>query len=261
MATVTLPIKSDETCSNIFLLDERLCLDVSLDVINFNFNQLQSNLNVINNYGQQWNNLFTVFANNSSRWFTSSTNVYSLSSKWVNTYQTINSLSATWCKEFSLYYPTILEINSWYALNTNAKNSIATNWLNLNFPASSFPKNQIISFYINLYQQKPFTFSFMRSLYEPCTPNGGGASVSCGQCPTPSRGCNHHGGRAGYGPCTNAYDGCSKQTTGYGTQSFSCRANGYKTLVIGKTQNYVDTSTARVIRLRFQNINNNWSAI
>jgi hypothetical protein len=261
MPTVTLPIKSDETCSNIFLLDEKLCLDTSLGVINFNFQQLSSNLRILNTYGQQWNSLFTVFANNSSRWFTSSTNVYSLSSKWVNTYQTINSLSATWCKEFSLYYPTIVEIGSWYALTTNARNNIAINWLNLNFPASKFVNNQIISFFINLFQQKPFTFNFIRSLQEPCTPNGGGASVSCGQCASPHRGCNHHGGKAGWGPCTNAYDACTKRTTGYGTQSFSCTGNGAKTLRIGKTQGYVDTSTARVVRLRFQNINNSWSAI
>lgn len=258
MSTISLPTKSDETCSNAFLLDENLCLNTSLGVINYNVQHLSGGLTFLNDYGQQWNNLFTIFANNSARWIISSTNLKTLSAKWVDTYKTVNALSANWCKEFSLYLPTMINLNYWNSISFNDQLNIGQQWLNLNFPPRQMANGQEVSLYVYLFEEKPFSFSFQRSLYEPCTPNGGGATVSCGQCPTPFRGCNHHGGRAGWGPCDNAYDYCTKVTTGAGTLEFSCEGQGAKTLSIGLTQNYVENYTAGVQRIRYINLNNTW---
>jgi hypothetical protein len=262
MSTTNLPIKDDESCSNVFLIDERLCLSESFPIINVNIDQLKNNLSIIESYGRQWNNLFSLFTGSSARWIQSSLNVYKTSGVWVDMYNTVKTLSANWTKEFSLYYPTVLEINNWYNQSEGTQDSIIKPWLNSNFPATDYTSEQTISLYISLYQELPFQYRFNRSMYEPCTPQGGGITLSCSVCPTPYRGCNHHGGKAGYGPCTNAYDACHATTSSSGMASYSCvPSSGIKTLNIAKYRTYTDTSIARIIRIRYRRYNNAWIRI
>lgn len=253
----TIPSKEEPLCSNAYLIDKRSCLKNSLSVINFNTNQLHLGLSALDVYAQQWNNLFTIFTVNSASWYDSFTNVQTFSASWNDTYNTINSLSSHWCKEITLYYPYSQEIYSWYSLSSASQNTTINTWLNYTFPANGFSLGQPISVNVNLYETTPFSFNFARSLYDPCTPSGGG-SVSCGECALPFRTCNHHGGQAGYGPCTNSYAGCRRATSNSGPSSFACPGYGAKNLQIGMSQNYTDTHSARIIRLKFRNVSNNW---
>jgi hypothetical protein len=252
--------KTTPTCSNVYLIDENLCLSNSLKTINYNVSSLSSSIVDVTRYYTSWINLYTVFTTYSAKWIKTATNIQSFSATWLDTATTISSLSSIWGKPFTVYYPKMIDIVYWNSITKTNQNQTLINWLNVNFNPQITNLNQIIDVVVYFYQYQPFTFSFNRSLYEPCTPTGGGLSISCHGCGRPYRGCNHHGGRAGKGPCTNAYAACGVSTSVQAV-SISCTGTGAKLLNVGLSRSGVDKNVARTSTIRFQNINKNWTAI
>jgi hypothetical protein len=253
--------KTDKTCSNSYLIDENLCLSETLDVINYNTVSLSAAIFNIGKYDKTWKNLYTILNTYSSKWIRTATNIQQFSAKWVDMATTVKTLSSTWQKEFTVYYPNMLDINYWNGLSTNAQNQILTSWLNTNFGPYKNNLNQIISVVVYLNQQSTFSFNFNRSYYESCIPNGGGASVSCNGCKKPYQMCNHHGGKAGVGPCTNLFDACTVTRMQSSPDAVSCVGSGSKFLTIGLSRSATEINTARVVRVKFQNINRVWTQI
>ena len=58
---MSIPAKITPACSNIFLLDENLCVGNSLNIINSNVTTLTSALLSLENYQSNWNNTYTNF--------------------------------------------------------------------------------------------------------------------------------------------------------------------------------------------------------
>lgn len=251
--------KTTPTCSNIYMIDQDLCLANSLNLIKYNFNSLNYSISYLNSFRAAWYNLYTKTVSNSAIWIKTATNIQSYSAIWLDTSATVTALSSTWSKPYTFYYPNMIDISTWYGSTTQSKNTIL-NWLNANFNPKKYAINQNI--YINLYltQQQPFSFKFERSLNESCTPNGGGLSLSCNGCPLPHRGCNHHGGAAGYGPCTNAYAGCRRSYTSSGA-NVTCVGTGGKMLKVGLNRVAYDNNIARTITLVAKNTNRVWSIL
>jgi hypothetical protein len=237
--------KIQPQCSNAFLIDENLCLSNSLNIINNNTITLSSALHELENIAHYLNTVYTLFTINSGGWLQASSNVEKNKDKWNNIYNIVNSTSANWANEFSIFYTTIYEINDWNSNKSDYINSYINDWININFPASDYSDNQIISIYVNLYQDYYFMLGtgFSAEFYHACVPKikqGDGSVIdsftktvkcdgtTCGG--RPSRGCNHHGGKAGNGPCDNAYDHCGAVTTGGGPVYYTCPAYGAQQL-------------------------------
>lgn len=246
--------KTNPTCSNIFLIDQNLCLGNTLNTINYNFSSLQISLSGLERYNNDWYNLYTIFSSYSAKWIRTATNIQTFSAKWIDTTTTVNSLSSRWGKSFTLYYPTMININTWNSYSTSVKNSVIVTWLNNFFKASEYASDQIVEVVVYLNQNQQFSFRFNRSYNESCTPNGGGIVVTCTGCPLPSRGCN----RKGRG-CFNAFTECRRSISG--RASFSCTGTGGRRLTVGMVRTATDKNIARTVVLKYKNINNRWTAI
>ena len=252
--------KIDNTCSNIFLIDEGLCLANTLNLMNYNVASLSNAVFNISKYDHSWFNMYTIFTAYSAKWLQTATNMQDFSASWIKMSTTVSILSSDWIKEYTLYYPNVIDINTWYGSDQTPS---ILNWINNVYNSSTLPtvNGQVISVVIYLSQNQPFSFRFNRSYNEPCTPNQGGGNVQCNGCSKPFQGCNHHGGNAGVGPCTNLYDACSVSNGGPSYASVSCDGTGSKTLNIGLNRSSVDSNIARTIHLKYKNINNVWTAI
>jgi len=257
---MSIPVKLTPTCSNIFLINENLCLANSLNIINYNVSSLSSALGFLENYQAHWSNLYSTFQTYSAIWIQSVTNVQTFSSNWVSFSNTVISLSGDWQKPYTIFYPQMLEINSWYAESPTDRNDYIINWLNLNFSPNNYNDKQIINVTVYLYEEQLVSFNFSRSYDESCTPNCTGVSVSCsaGSCPGLYQGCNHHGGLAGVKGCDNVYSYCSQQATFSAPQNVSCVGHGGRTLSVALNQNSLDTHVSQTINIPFINTNNNW---
>jgi hypothetical protein len=255
-----IPTKLDEQCSLINLIDENQCVGNSLVIVNNNLINLSSALQNLDDYSFFWNSAYTSFQANSGTWLIAASHIQQYNELWNSAYSTVQTLSSNWSNPFIVFYPEIILIDDWYTNQTQYLNNNLLNWITTNFPPQTFSINQLIYIQVNLYQTYPFNFTFNRELQENCAPNGG-LSVSCNECGRPSRGCNHHGGLAGWGDCDNAFNHCGLDI-GVGGSSFSCQGTGGKTLKIQKTINSTDTSIARILKFTYQNSNNNsWSFI
>jgi hypothetical protein len=250
-------IKIDNTCSNIYLIDEGLCLGNTLDLINYNINSLQYAISSIKQYESVWYNLYTTFTSYSAKWLQTATNIQAFSATWIDMSTTVSNLSSDWNKEYTLYYPYIIDINTWYSTD---QTPTIKNWLTNAFTTLPKSNSLIVSVMVYLKQNQLFSFSFNRSYTEACIPNVGGYTISCNGGSKPYQGCNHHGGNAGVGPCTNLYDVCSRSTPSV-SGKISCQGSGGKTLNIGITRSAIDTNIAQTVKLRFNNINNIWTSI
>lgn len=246
--------KTNPSCSNIFLIDQNLCLGNTLKTINYNFSSLQISLSSLERYNNDWYNLYTIFSTFSARWIRTATNIQTFSAKWIDTTTTVNSLSSRWGKSFTLYYPTMINIDLWNSYSTSEKNSIIRGWLNNFFRPSDYALDQIVEIVVYLNQNQQFSFTFNRSYEEKCTPNGGGIVVRCTGCALPYRGCN----RKGRG-CFNAFTECGRTITGQA--SVSCTGTGGRKLTVGIVRTAVDKNIARTVVLKFKNINRVWTAI
>jgi len=274
MSTVPIPEKIDLECSTVYLIDENLCLKNSADIINYNFVALSSRLVDIEKRSSSWNNIYAKFQATSSRWLASASHLQEYSGNWNNSYTTVNTLSANWSLEFSLYYPTIMSLPDFvtakgssndYTINLSYSTSYWLPWLKLNFPASNYCLDQVISLFVNFFEARPFSWNFYRELYEPCLVSNGGASITCQDCFLDKgiklyRGCNHHGGRAGSRGCDNAYDYCTHSNAGHVSYA-GCPSYGARTLKVSYNLKSYDTSVAYVRRIRFKNVNYNWQLL
>jgi hypothetical protein len=249
-----IPTKYNEGCSLIKLIDENQCVGNSLDIINDNVTGLSKALNDLENYANYWNEAYTTFQANSASWLMGSTYLQKYSEQWNSAYTTVEALSATWTPPFVVFYPTIFYIEDWYSnQNYHLTNTLPT-WINANFPPQIFADGQIVYIQVNLYHVQPFTFSFYRDYWENCAPLGG-TTLSCGECGRPSRGCNHHGGKAGWGPCDNAFKYCGVNIT-MAESTFSCQGTGGRQLAISSNYTTSDTSVARILKFCYVNSNN-----
>ena len=260
--------KTDIKCSNIFLLDENLCLGSSLNVINYNVQSLSSALVQLDQVSSYLNQVYTMFTKNSAAWLEGNKNLQNNYQKWNNDYTLVYNLSSSWATEFPVFYTKYYEITDWYNKETGQtySNGEILSWLNNNFPTNEFESNQIISVYVNLYYnyhfnmtQNPDGTPLKIEYTHDCHLGGGTATINCTTCPSQlSHGCNHHGGAAGGGPCDNAFDHCSTTTTGQ-TVAFTCVPYGPSKITIGPVNtDEVDSFLARNIRLRYINNGNSW---
>lgn len=250
----TLFNKTDQICSNVFLIDETLCLLNSLKLINSNVSNLSSAINTIQNTANYLNDVYTLFASNSASWLEANGNIKNNHQKWNNDYSLVSNLSSTWDNEFVLYYTTMFEIQDW---NTNAatySNNGILNWLNVNFPTSDFANGQIISLYVNLYENFSFDMTkFSTSYYHDCRVPARSMTIACSPCPKPSRGCNRHKRRQS---CINAYDECGIRVSS-GAASGTCVGSGASTITLpsggGVYSTFlVDRFSVKSVRIRYQ---------
>lgn len=260
MILASLPEKLNYDCSIIHLIDEDLCLDKSVDVINYNVGALSYRLASLEERATKWNALYSLFSTNSAAWLNVTSNLKNFGERWNTAHNTVQQLSSNWSIEFSLVFPTVIGFDDWYA-NPYYINLSIPNWLNANFTSSNYIEGQTVSVYVNLFKDYNFSYTFARKLEEPCTPTGGGATIDCVSCGIPYyRGCNHHGGNAGWGPCDNAYDHCTYNTPVLKV-SAPCPTSGAKTLSISYSLIGADSTTARIVKQRYINTNNSWNLI
>lgn len=245
--------KTDQACSNAYLVDERLCLSDSFDILNYNFVSLSAAINDLTVYANEMNHLYNLFAANSGTWNTGSVNTNENSEKYDSMYVNLNTLSATYTKEFAVFYPYMVEIYDWYANVSDYENDIK-DWLNVNFSTSDFAENQFINVYVNLYQIDTFTFSFSGRYNEKCIIQAPPVRVCCSgnSCPSLNRGCNYrHNGRK---RCGNAYDVCG-QTINNACGNGGCPSYNAKILnLYNVSAEFNDNFTARCLYLRFKKI-------
>jgi hypothetical protein len=179
--------KEDDTCSNVYLIDERLCLKNSYDIINTNVATLSSNLNNLQTYSNEFNQLYSNFSNNSARWIRAISNFQTLSAGWFSAETTVKTLSSYWQNEKSIIYNTIVNIIT-YNNNTNATKTNISNWLNTNFK-DYYPENQILNVDLYLSQNDVFSWNYVRSYFETCVPPKTSMNGDC-NCTFPSYNCN-----------------------------------------------------------------------
>jgi hypothetical protein len=270
----TLFNKIDQKCSNVNLIDENLCLSNSLKFIVSNMNNLSSSLESIQNVADYLNNVYTLFTVNSSYWIQSNNNITKFAESWNDCYTLVKQTSSTWGNDFSIYYTSMFEINDWYTNETTYKNTIL-NWLTYNFPTSEFTPNQIISVYVNLYEDYQFSWTsvwtsltaqpipFSATFTHDCHLPNQSSSIDCTKnCPPAAfHGCNHHGGAANEGPCDNAWDHCGRETVSNGTSTYTCKAKSNTMSISAVNQYTTDRYTATVIKLTYQSSSNKWELI
>jgi hypothetical protein len=271
--------KIQPQCSNAFLIDENLCLSESLKIINSNTVTLSSALNNLQGVANYLNTVYSLFTVNSGSWLQASSNIEKNKDKWNNLNNLINSNSQYWDNQFSIFYTNIYDIDDWNSNKSNYINGEINDWIDNNFPTDDYADNQIISVYVNLYQDYQFTLgdNFSASFYHGCVPkikqtNGDAinsftqtircGSISCGG--RPSKGCNHHGGNAGNGPCDNAYDHCTAVTTGDTNVNYTCPADGFKTLSLSYAgSTFIDRIVIKNQEIKYQKLTNSntWTNI
>jgi hypothetical protein len=246
-------IKTDQVCSNAFLVDEKLCLSDSINILNYNFNTLSASIDQLTIYADQMNNLYNLFTANSANWNTGSVNTNENTDYYDSMYANLTELSATYNKEFAVFYPYMIEIQDWYD-NVSDYETDITAWLDLNFSPTGFAENQFINVYVNLYQVDTFTFSFSGQYNERCVIKSPPVQVCCsgGSCPSKNQGCNYTWN--GQKRCGNAYAVCGQyyvNNCGYG----GCPSLNAKLLQLyNVSAAFNDNYTARCLYLRFQKI-------
>jgi hypothetical protein len=255
--------KTDKTCNNIRLIDERLCLKDSYGVINTNLINLSSAYVNLLSYANKYNQLYNVFSANKDTWEQGAVNINGGKAKYNSYYTTVKNLSSVWTKEFSLIYPSVIELNDWNANdNNNDYKEEIKDWLTDNFPPLSFAENQAVYVYVNLYQVYTFTFNFSGSYYEKCdVTNIKPITVNCDgkNLGDLYHGCNHSSGKGKDKRhwCDNAYtNGSCQSYISIGTSSTAaCKATGEKSLQLMHISNeYNDTYTAKCVMLKYKKI-------
>lgn len=255
----TLFNKTTPTCSNAILIDQTFCLSNSLQYINNNFHTLSSAIGSIEDAGQYFNQIYTLFSESSSAWLQAYGNVKTNAAKWNADYNLVNSLSASWANEFAIYYNYMYEFQDWLVTSATYINNDIIYWMNLNFPTGNFAPQQIISVYVNLYENFQFDLTdFQASYYHDChVPVSGTASGCNKDCPVPggANNCNHHGGAAKTGPCDNYLLHCGTATAPQ-SKPYQCTPDSGAGLIYVPSdapysQPETDRFSARSVRLRY----------
>lgn len=257
-------IKSNQLCSNVYLIDENLCAGNTLNLINYNTISLTSALIDVQRYANQWNNLYTIMSTYSAKLVDTSTIFANNSSRWMEASKIVSTYYQDWNKPFTIVYPKLIKIENWLTTSEQEKIKELQNWLLFNFVPIDYIETQIVNVSVLLYQEKPYQVKFNSSYKEECIPNVGGVVATCDDqsCGNkPHIGCNHHGGLAGVKACDNVYDYCTKKTVTRTGVEYSCKGSGGKVLSLNYSKNLADRSTTRNLIYKFQMINNNWNYI
>lgn len=244
--------KIEETCGNVYLIDENLCLSNSYQIINKNFATLSASLVNLDLYGNDFNILYANFASNSAKWITSINNWETLSARWISAETTVRQLSSNWQTPVNLVYNKIIDLQTYYG-NENSYKTTILNWLTVNF-IKYFPENQIIN--VNVYLSNPtfFTWLYVREYYENCVPPN---TASVGNCSVslPPHPCNEvtvSGVVQAGGGCTNATAYCTQQsTTITGLDNIRCPTFGAQSISFNIPYSTTDLSLTRVISIKY----------
>jgi hypothetical protein len=268
--------KTDSNCSNAILIDQNLDLSPSLDIINYNIASLSASLNDLDRNLSDWQNFYSVFSQNSSTLLQTAINIHTIDSACTSQYTTVVSLSSTWNKGFSVFYPTILDVDKWYLQygngnyffsKNNSQDLFLTSWLNSNFPPEDFIQNSYIDVFVTFSKTFDFQYNFSTSYVENCAPNAGnGGHAQCSGCSGTEQDdaqCNRSalifGKWVHY--CANGYTYCQYVDVPANVQGVCNDGIGARTLSVGPiVQNGSDTYVARVRQYRYININSSWQA-
>jgi hypothetical protein len=178
--------KLEESCSNVYLIDEKLCLKNSYDIINTNVSSLSSNLYKLQIYSNEYNKLYSNFSNNSARWIRAINNFQTLSAGWFSAETTVKTLSSFWQYETAIIYNKIVDIDTYISNPAAIKSQIST-WLTK--VSDHYPENKILNVDVYLSQNYYFSWSYFRSYFENCIPPKTSLSGDC-NCPKPNYNCN-----------------------------------------------------------------------
>jgi hypothetical protein len=228
--------KTNPLCSNVDLIDSNSCLGDSLIVINKNFSNLEKTTRRMINSVDFWTADFGItsyFHAVSSKLISMMYNIQTINDVYKSPYSTIQSLSSQWgSKEFSVYYPEIIDLVYYYS-NTSIINEQITYWFINTFPPDNFSEGQIINIFITLSYSNYFDFTFNSSYNENCSPTShSDNNLSCNGCGGDSRnaGCNHDARNRHW--CDNAYSYCKQVLQKQTANTYSC--TGY----VGETFDY-----------------------
>jgi len=276
--------KTDETCSNVELIDENACLGDSYQVINSNMNALVSGVNSLIDSLSSWNNagFLSNFYKISGEMVNTMLNLKTIEDFYISPYTIIENLSSKWnYKEFSLYYPSILDFTSYNDYQNFYKDEIMS-WLNRNFPTEGFGEGQILNLFVTLNYVNTFSYSFSGSYQENCTPTANSDNtLSCGGCGRDNRtaGCNLDGPGGHW--CGNPYSRCTA-TAVSDTETYTCvgtingtyqwvthnqlsrdafpqfAGNNGQLSIDYNWDNIEDNFVGRILKLTYQNQNQIW---
>ena len=256
-----LNISANDQCSNIYLVDESLCLGKSYEIFNTNFINISTQFLVLNNYNEFFYNIYTHFTLVSSKWLNAYTNVSMISASLNDAYSTMLNLTSFLAKSFELSYPDLINFDSFYSNTTFYKTGIIKTWLTNNFEPIKYATDQIIIVNINLYKSVSYSFNFNKSYNEDCylyTSN----AVQCQGCPRGAIKCNHPDAASKQQiPGCNLCNNCSVYPDNRGV-SVSCSAlGGASVLTIDYNKSVSDNFIPRNVKLKYKNINNVWTSI
>jgi hypothetical protein len=268
--------KIQQNCSNIFLIDENLCLGNSYEVINHNFQTLSSALSSFETDIKYFNKMFTYFAANSSKYIEINNNLKEKTNTLNDLYTLVVSNSASWTKTISIFYNELISVSEWDLNKNSYPQTKFLNWINKNFPPINFNKNQTLVLYVNLYENLSFRFDkgFRLEYYEQCyipptkvvlTCN----DRTCGTISFPGRGGNwtgvyvdEKGNKTKVKGCSSPYTKCKKRPAAGGINAMvECPITGSKTLRITHRKDETDRHISTSLGFIYENINSNWSYI
>lgn len=257
--------KLEESCSNVYLIDERLCLKNSYEIFNTNIQTLSSNLNNLQSYSTEYNKLYLNFSSNSARWITAISNFETLSAGWFSAETTVKNLSSYWQNETAIIYNKIIDIQVYQSNPTTIKNQIK-DWLNL--LKDFYPENKIINVDVYLSQNYYFSWSYFRSYFENCIPPKTALTGNC-DCPKPNYNCNKiWNWKTGQflSSCNNVGNFCTYLNQQYVGLNATCPNIGKRQVVFDVTiskenndpnqESLYDRNICRIITLRYQKQNN-----
>jgi hypothetical protein len=254
--------KTNDNCSNLYLIDERLCLKNSYEILNTNTKTVSANLYNLQSYVDTFKIIYTNFSNNSARWITAISNFQTLSSEWFSAETTFKNLSSYWYTDLHIIYNKIVDLDTFNqtTCETNIKN-----WLILYFN-SNFVNGQIIRVDLYLSREEPFTWSYNKSYYESCIPQQQTPPTPGCRCEMPNEPCNFvavndvniFGTKHNGANCINAVTRCNESTpviTGTGALP-RCTGYGATNVDLTYTNPQKDKSLTRVITLKYKKENN-----
>ena len=272
--------KVKENCSNIFLIDEDLCLSNSYQIINYNIQSLSTALVSLQPTIDYFNQEYTCFTQNSAKFIEVNSNLKLKTQKLNDVYTLTINNSSSFNKPISVFYNTPINVIEWNNnINSNSLyyQNFFKSWLSLYYPTVNFPNNQKITVNINLYVEQEFNLAnnqksgnpsstninsgFYREHTEDCKPEKGQAvNISCGNesCRAPNHNCNYHSKNQSY--CFNAYRDCSRSSSGGAKdQHGNCGGTGSTILKISDDYMTKDRYTSTSINFLYQNINSIWN--
>lgn len=255
-------IKIDPKCTNnIELIDANMCLGDSLDIFNNNLINLTNGADKLSqDLSNSKNNVDGLsFYSLSADMVAALNNIEIINKIYQAPYTLLQQNSAVYPhKQFSLYYPNILNLESYINSSdySSSANNDIKNWLTNNFSPNSFSENQIVNVFLTFNHVNSFTFYFEGDYQEHCTPSqSSDNTVSCDGCGNINYGvglCNHDTG--GHHWCDNAYSYCST-TLVASQQSYTCQGHIGDTKQVSDNDitgvNYVDVGNSGALRITY----------